>query len=336
MPNWKRVIVSGSNAALNSLNVSTSFTASGLIYPTIDGVDGQAIITDGDGLLSFQDIKVYAQVKNISGGTLQKGTPVHATASASPPPGNLVEVIAASASVASAMPATFVLDESLTNEQEGRAISVGNIGGVNTSGFTVGDIVYVGVNGGYTNIKPTGSTNLIQNLGVVTRVDASNGSGFIYGSGRSNDIPNIQPGFIWVGNSNGVATAVATSSIQNVVSASYALTASFALNSGGGSAGFTEITTNQTLVLGTNYITNNATKLELTLPTDNTRKTTAIASKLGGWKIIVPASWQILLADETITGYLESNLVTDSIELLSVTGNTYVATQLIGNIEFSN
>jgi hypothetical protein len=77
------------------------------------------------------------------------------------------------------------------------------------------------------------------------------------------------------------------------------------------------------------------TPVELTLPTDNTRKTTAIASKLGGWKIIVPASWQILLADETITGYLESNLVTDSIELLSVTGNTYVATQLIGNIEFS-
>ena len=227
MPSWKKVILSGSDAALNSLNVTTAFTASGLNYPTIDGEDGQALVTDGDGLLSFQDIKVYTQVKNISGGTLQKGTPVHATASASPPSGNLVEVIAASASLASSMPATFVLDESLTNGQEGRAISVGRIGGVNTSGFTVGDIVYVGVNGGYTNIKPTGSTNFIQNLGIVTRVDATNGAGFIYGSGRSNDIPNIPQGFVWIGNANGVATAVATSSIQNVVSSSFASTASF-------------------------------------------------------------------------------------------------------------
>jgi hypothetical protein len=256
MPSWKKVILSGSDAALNSLNVTTAFTASGLIYPTIDGEDGQAIITDGDGLLSFQDIKVYAQVKNISGGTLQKGTPVHATASASPPPGNLVEVIAASASIASSMPATFVLDESLTNGQEGRAISVGNIGGVNTSGFTVGDIVYVGVNGGYTNIKPTGSTNLIQNLGIVTRVDAINGSGFIYGSGRSNDIPNIPQGFAWIGNANGVATAVATSSIQNVISSSFASTASFAVSSSRAVSSSNALTASHTTAInGTdNYI----------------------------------------------------------------------------------
>ena len=41
---------------------------------------------------------------------------------------------------------------------------------------------------------------------------ASNGSGFILGAGRSNDVPNISPGYAWVGNSDSVATAVATSS----------------------------------------------------------------------------------------------------------------------------
>lgn len=210
-----------------NFSATGSITINGYTLPLTDGVDGQTIITDGDGVLTFDDVKIYTTVKNISGATLVKGTPVHATASASPPPGNLSEVVAASASLASSMPATFILNEDLIDGAEGSAISVGYISGVNTSGFTVGDIVYVGPNGGYTNIKPTG-TNLIQNLGVVTKVDASNGSGFIYGSGRSNDVPNILQGYAWVGNENGVATALPTSSfyVTNALSASYALSSS--------------------------------------------------------------------------------------------------------------
>ena len=58
MPNWKKLITSGSNAALNTLNVTTSVTASSaliadLTYPVTDGVNGQVIGTDGSGNLSF-------------------------------------------------------------------------------------------------------------------------------------------------------------------------------------------------------------------------------------------------------------------------------------------
>jgi hypothetical protein len=232
MPNWKKVIVSGSDAALNSLNVSTSLTASGNIYPTGLGVDRQILKTDGAGNITFgypEDI--VAIVKNVSGGTLLKGTPVHATASGAL--GNVVGVIAALASDASTMPATFILNETLIDEAEGEALAVGFIQGVDTSAFEVGQIVYVGPNGGYVGVKPTGS-NLIQNLGVVSKVSAINGSGYILGAGRSNDVPNIQPGYAWVGNSNSVATPLATSSIQNVVSSSYAsqaLSSSFSTTS---------------------------------------------------------------------------------------------------------
>ena len=202
-----QTIVTTDSLTTGSINISGSVTAStaqiaNLNYPTSDGTDGQAVITDGSGVLTFDDIKVYATVKNISGGTLAKGTPVHATASISPPSGQVVEVVPASASVASSMPATFILDEALNNDEEGRAISSGYIKGVNTSAFTVGDVVYVGENGGYTNVKPTGDGNLIQNLGVVTKVDASSGAGFIYGSGRSNDVPNLPEGKIWVGSTS--------------------------------------------------------------------------------------------------------------------------------------
>lgn len=56
MPSWKKVLISGSDAALNSLNISAALTASGLIYPTIDGTLGQALVTDGSGHLSFSTI----------------------------------------------------------------------------------------------------------------------------------------------------------------------------------------------------------------------------------------------------------------------------------------
>jgi hypothetical protein len=212
----------GSAIISGSLNVIGEFTASGIIYPTQDGDNGDTLFTDGLGNLSFGKTTVYANVKNITAGTLFKGTPVHVTGSA----GNANEVVAASASVADTMPAHFVLNEDITAGTEGLAIAIGFINGVDTSLFAEGDTVFVGESGGYTNVKPTGS-NLIQNLGIVAKVDASNGSGYVLGAGRSNDVPNIPEGYTWIGNASQVATPTPTSSIQNVVSASYASTASY-------------------------------------------------------------------------------------------------------------
>ena len=151
---------------------------------------------------------VTQQVKNVSGGQLLKGTPVHAVTDASPQ-GQLAYVIAARADTPSAMPATFVLNEDLDDEAEGEAIVVGLISGVDTSDFTAGDVVYVGETGGYTNVKPTG-TNLIQNLGVVIKSHASNGSGMVYGSGRSNDVPNLPDGKFFIGSSTNTTESAYT------------------------------------------------------------------------------------------------------------------------------
>jgi hypothetical protein len=56
MPSWKRVVVSGSDAALNSLNITAALTASGIIYPSSDGTSGQVLVTNGSGQLSFSTI----------------------------------------------------------------------------------------------------------------------------------------------------------------------------------------------------------------------------------------------------------------------------------------
>ena len=61
MAQWKEIILSGSNAELNKLNVSTDLTASGLIYPAADGSADQVIKTDGSGNLSFVNNTAGAQ-----------------------------------------------------------------------------------------------------------------------------------------------------------------------------------------------------------------------------------------------------------------------------------
>ena len=158
--------------------------------------------SDADYDVEWSDVSdLYIQVRNDSGGDLDKGTPVHATGVT----GTVADVIAARADTASAMPATYVLNEDIADGQQGQAIIVGEITGVDTSSFSPGDVVYVGATGGFTNVKPTG-TNLIQNLGVVTKSNVNNGSGVVYGSGRSNDVPNIPNGQAWIGNASGVAT----------------------------------------------------------------------------------------------------------------------------------
>lgn len=180
--------------------VSTNTLSSGSSLPA-GGDTGESLLKASD---TDYDVEwgspivnsVYFVVKNVSGGELQKGTPVHAVLDGTS--GNIVPVIAADASTPSAMPCNLVLNETIADEAEGQALLIGYIQGVDTSSFSVGDVVYVAAGGGFTNIKPTG-TNLIQNLGIVVKSHASNGSGIVYGAGRSNDVPNLPTGKFFIG-----------------------------------------------------------------------------------------------------------------------------------------
>jgi hypothetical protein len=85
--------------------------------------------------------------------------------------------------------------------------------------LTEGDPVFVGASGGWTQTRPTGA-NLVQPLGIVTKVHATNGAGVVLGLGQFLDLPNLAQGFAFVGNSSGVAepvqlAAVATSNNYN-------------------------------------------------------------------------------------------------------------------------
>jgi len=206
------------NRFLNNITINDEYT-----LPSVDGTTGQAIVTDGAGNLSFGTVaagtadaalKITLTVKNVSGGTLNAGTLVRVAPTANPPSGNVLEVDVADNSAASTMPAVGILIEQIADEAEGDAVAFGRASGFSTSGYTEGDPIWVGTNGGFTGTKPTG-TALIQRVGQIIKVHPSNGSIEVFGAGRTNDVPNIPQDQLWLGNSNGVATAT-SHTVENI------------------------------------------------------------------------------------------------------------------------
>jgi hypothetical protein len=159
---------------------------------------------------------VHITVKNTSGGTLAKGTPVYATGSVGA--SGAVEVSPSDADVASTMPALGLLDDALANNAEGSATVLGIIGGINTSSYAVNDELYVSTTAGVlTATRPTGASELVQKIGRVVRVDASTGEILVLGSGRANDVPNGTLSNDTTGNA-ATATALETARTINGVS----------------------------------------------------------------------------------------------------------------------
>ena len=106
----------------------------------------------------------------------------------------------ADATDATKMPAYGVALEDYANNATGLMIAVGDFNDFDTSSYSVGDTLYVAVGGGMTNVKPTG-TALIQNMGIVSRSNANNGDVEIVAIGRTNDVPNLPLGRLFVGTS---------------------------------------------------------------------------------------------------------------------------------------
>jgi len=157
---------------------------------------------------SLQTQDVFVNVKNTSGSPINKGLAVHATGVT----GENINVILADSSISANMPAIGLLEETLANNATGRAIISGRLKNIDTSGLVAGQSVYVNGAGVLTTNKPTGS-DLIQNIGICGKVNATEGEIIVVGSGRSNDLPNITEGYIWVGDSNDVPQEFSTGSI---------------------------------------------------------------------------------------------------------------------------
>lgn len=149
-------------------------------------------------------------VRNESGATIPRGTPVYITGYASGRP----TVAPADASDPAKMPCIGLAYEQIPNNSNGSLVALGIAKQINTSSYTTGQTLYIGTTPGtFTTTPPTGEGNLVQNIGKVTDVGV-NGRVLVLGPGRSNATPNLNNGRIFLGNvSNQAVPATLDTSI---------------------------------------------------------------------------------------------------------------------------
>lgn len=181
---------------------------------TLGAVD-QVLLSDATGGLTFTDLSdlhvggaevVEVPVKNVQGSALVKGDPVYISGSVGA--SGRLEVQLADASNTLKMPAVGLLKQDLADQAEGFAVVTGKLRNLITDPIdgvtpTENDVIYVKPSGtsgaALTTTKPVYG-NFIQNIGKVGRVSTAADGNFVVSSIlRTNDIPNLTPGRLWIG-----------------------------------------------------------------------------------------------------------------------------------------
>ena len=183
------------------------------------GISGYLLSSDGSnvnwvspGELSAETAEAIVQPIKANE-ALVKGDPLYIVGYQS---GQNVNIVAkADSSDVAKMPVVGLADDDYANQAFGTMTAFGSFNGDfdttgGTEGWAIGDIIFVKPGGGLTNIKP-GGTDLIQNIAIVSRVNSQTGELEVIALGRTNDVPNLPEGRLFVG------TAANTSLISDVV-----------------------------------------------------------------------------------------------------------------------
>jgi hypothetical protein len=186
----------GSPGTVNQL---LSSTATGTAW-----IDPSTIVAEAATL-------VVIACKNTSGAAIAQGTPVYQTGTVGATA--TIEIAPADALIsANKLPAIGLLQTALNNNGLGFVVITGELTNFTTSPIdgvvpTTGDKVFVKSGGGLTLTKPTGEGNGIQNMGLVGKVSSGNsGSITVSSIMRTNDVPNLPEGRIWVGDGNTIVS----------------------------------------------------------------------------------------------------------------------------------
>lgn len=161
----------------DTIGLTTAFTVEGTIEATVQ--------IDAPYFKGYLLGATQQECRNDTVSTITKGTPVYIVGYS----GNRVLIAPAEAGNSAKMPAVGLLETDIAASSNGHYTILGVAKNLDTTGYQVNETLYVGTNGGLTNVRPTGATTLIQNIGKVVNVGA-NGEILVMGPGRSNDVPN--------------------------------------------------------------------------------------------------------------------------------------------------
>ena len=233
---------------------------------TSELVAEQRLVFKGTNWVNEHNDKTFIRIFNDTGGDLNKGAVVYVNGSHNQ---NLANVALANSDSSATMPAIGVIYETVSNGGEGLAITYGRASGVDTSGISVGDTVYVSnaTPGGVMGTKPYNTLpHLIQNLGVCVKT-GTNGSVFVTGIGRANDIPNANVltsmtgvNYVYVNTSNNDLKKIAPGTLETKVPTLQQVTTAGATTSD--MVSFTNTGTWSLTASGNIYAASNITALE--------------------------------------------------------------------------
>ena len=182
-------------------------TAGQVLSSTVTGTDwiDQKEITAGSATV------VTIECKNTHTTPLTKGTPVYQTGTVGAT--DVIEIAPGNALVSTgAQPSIGLLQQDLAINEFGYVIITGELLNITTDpidGLTpvTGQKVFVKSGGGLTLTKPTTELNSIQNMGLVGKVSGGNaGSITVSSIMRTNDVPNLPTGRIWIGDGNTIVS----------------------------------------------------------------------------------------------------------------------------------
>ena len=198
------ISLSGSDGSLDKVNLIP-----GSNITLTSSATGVTIDADSTSALTAESIVQPI----IADGALVKGDPVYITGFNNGQDKNIVAK--ADSSDPAKMPVVGISNGAYANNGAGFMTAFGSFNGAfDTTGgaenWSVGDIIYVKPGGGLTNIKP-GGTDLVQNIAIVSRVQQNTGELEVIALGRTNDVPNLPEGRLFVG------TATNTSLASDVV-----------------------------------------------------------------------------------------------------------------------
>jgi hypothetical protein len=192
MPNWKKVITSGSAAELSSLyapsitgsllgTASYAITAS---YITASGVYGpygsNSVISSSyseTSSLSERTFQTDILVLNQTGFNIAKGTVIRITGSNNS--SDIPRIITASYENDNNSANTLgITTQTIADGAEGYVITEGILTGINTQAFTSGQLIYLGATGSIIGYAPVAPLHAVR-LGEVIRHQSNNGSIYV-------------------------------------------------------------------------------------------------------------------------------------------------------------
>ena len=152
------------------------------------------------------DLRGSTLFKAQAGEALSKGSVVYISGIS----GNTTVVSKADANDSAKMPAFGIAAEAASVNNPVDVYTFGLLSGIDTSSYSEGDELFVSNTAGeLISTPPTGEASKLQKIAKVARSHASAGSIFIMGAGRSNAVPNLDDGDIFIGNSSNQAVSAA-------------------------------------------------------------------------------------------------------------------------------